>query len=378
MRRRFTLALSSLLAISAVMGVHFVRTAASSGVPDPWHQQTFANLFGVRGMSFPLVSNGYAISFLRDVSGPTKGRVHVARLSNGQVIELPFWIQGVAAIHIDSAAVTPRGDRLLLVGEYTLDPEGVYLLNGLTRLPMQPDHVNKLQSVVNFLADIALDNSRPAQVKQLDVTPERVCTIDGSTTWILGQDWPKESQATDGLQDYHLLRHYSSDGTLIASFVSRTSVSGFPVPLNYHTSASSHVGFMSCAGSSIGLLLGRPGALFWAMLNQDTGVLQQQIIRAPKALVPTGVALISTDAAYVSFGTRPRVNEPRIPGTWFSRPVSLYVLRPQNGTWGLDRITDPDRGQTFSVVLGHDGASLVHLLGPTVPKDDPTVYWTTP
>jgi hypothetical protein len=238
----------------------------------------------------------------------------------------------------------------------------------------------------NFIVEMA-SGRVVSRIELGAYTAERMCVDGSGGIWTFGQQWADEIRHAS--RNYPLVRHYSpsgheeNSGPLLQrsdltslTFMPKRGVHSGELA-NYHNApATGGSAFLACGDESVAVLVRTSPTIFvwWERaLQSDTAV--KELVRNPKGLAPTGMALFGRGEAYASFGM---LTHDVTPSRWFAAPVGLYRLDLQNpvmATWNrADAATD--EGSTFSVLLGRDGRSLVHLRGTTPPRSDPTVFWT--
>lgn len=338
-----------LLGCAAASG--FAQAGGRVGRDLPPLQKALPDAVGRKG-TLPIVSNGYLLSYARTIRSRGSQAIFLTPLRTGKTLALPFWLPGASSIRLDGGAVSSAGD-VLLAGSYVRARAG---------------------AEANFVARVDR-RGRVLSVKDLgDYTPERLCAAGDGTFWTLGQVWSREKVAPSagGPGDYALLRQYSADGALKGSYLSR-SLLPRGVVLNYRARMpQARSAFLRCGDHSVAAYLGRGTRFFlWTEVNTATGEDRSWSVRTPPQATMTGLALLGEHTAYASFrpgGLYRLEMVPSRPARWTPVPAPAAGSA---ATAGGDRAA-------ASILLGRDGPNLVHLMGATSPRKDPTVYWSAP
>ncbi len=331
-------------AVSQPAGLNLPMPSQTAALPAPFDAEK----------SFPSVSNGFLVSFTRELTSP--GNVDLRDLSTLKGRTPPFWLSAASKISLYDAAVTSDKRSLVLAGTYTPSAGG---------------------SDVHFIAIQDLSTGKASLIKPAgDYVPLRVCAASDGTIWTLGQTQAEAQHIeVSPLPDYEMVRSYSLDGTMQGSFVPRSSQGTAPLNLQPFGRAFGsrletqqlNAARLSCGDRSVGVFIGRP-VNSWTEINLSGKTVQRWTIQPVPGATITGLALLGGNTVYASFSARGA-----------NRSVlSLHrlSLSGDRGEW----VQVADRGpadKTFAVLLGRDGSALVHLRGVRTPNNT-TLYWSTP
>jgi hypothetical protein len=319
------------------------------------------------GRTFPIVSHGYLLSHARTIHQAGARSIFLTALATGLETSLPFWLPGAARIRVESADVTPAG-QVLVAGSYQ-------------RSAAEDDGVN-------FVARVDRRGHVLAVHDLGGYTPERICAAEDGTYWTLGQEWALERQVAqrEVQGGYALLRHYAASGVPKAQYFPRSSLPVGRV-LNYHTHApGAQWAFLRCGDASVGAYLGSGRASFlWTEVSPQTGETQHWRVHNLVGARITGLVLLAEHTAYASFGPagvyRLEPASPRPAGR--HRVGAFWPVPTQPARWAPLASDAADAGAPHgiaeaSILLGRDGASLVHLSGTRSPRSEPVLHWSDP
>jgi len=341
-----------LLGLSATPTLAF-SDPPGAGLPSPSQSAAFPNAFS-KAASFPTVSNGVLISYVREISAPTA--IVVDDISTRQSATTSFWIAEASSVSLIDAAVTADKQFLVLVGSY------VPLAGGAD---------------VPFITTQNLTNGQVSLIKPAgDYVPVRVCAANNGTLWTVGQT---EAELTH-LQltpqpEYQMVRSYSLEGTLLHSFVPRSSQGSAPLTLLPRARSYGYrlgnltPAKLSCGDNSVGLFVGYP-AYSWNEIDLKSNTVQHWRVPPSSMASITGLTLLGSHTVYASFSLRSD-------NKWVLTLHRLVLSPDYTGSWvKVEDKAGPDE-KGFSVLLGRDGSSLVYLRGARTPSNA-TLYWSTP
>jgi hypothetical protein len=336
------------------------------GLLAPWQQYSSQAAFSVslrnQGVTFPIAGGGYLLSTARVFAPGNAASIVLTLLATGQQISLPFALNSASAIRIEAGAISDSG-TVLLAGSYSGSPNGVELLKAFAHAP-------GVSGIKNFVAEVAT-TGRVLQTTDLgDYTPERICGSPDGTLWTLGQRWPEEAHKGQP-QNYMLIRHYGPSGTLINSYLSRSSVTKGITPSYHAKEPSARQAFLACGDSTVAAYVGTaPVGALWVEIDPATQAVQILRARNPEGAILTGLVLLSPHTAYASFGTPSPSEKLSASG----QRSGLFQLVPASTSASWHLVPRANSSTVFSILLGRQGSSLVHLLGPKSPTADPRVY----
>ena len=358
LRSRHLLLIATPFAALCFVGIPitgFSQTIAQNSLPLPSQQQSFPGAFAT-GRVFPVIANGYLLSFNRTITPGKSGSIYLTALANGQQATVPLQIPGAAKIRIESGTVSTDG-TIVVAGSYGLSANST--------------------SDVNFIAKLGLSGSMAGVFNLLDYTPERVCSESDGSIWTLGQVWADEDSGNSG---YSLLRHYNSSGALVAQYFPRSLMPMQP-KVNYHARvAGRNYAFLECGASSVAAYVGKGTAGFlWFEVDLNSGTTFAWTVAAPVGGVINGIVLLSEHTAFASVNTGGlyRLTAGASGATTWT-PVPITVPAASGGT-----TTIFSGANAISTLLGHDGTNLSYLKGPLTPivgqsdpQGDTTIYWS--
>jgi hypothetical protein len=340
-----------IVAIIATIGVwtNTLPSALGADLQAP-PQKIFPGAFG-NNRTFPIVSNGYLLSYRRTVIDNNAPVIFVTSLASGQTVQLPFWIPGAWEISLENGSVNSSG-HVALAGSYSTSPSDI--------LSASPD-----ARATNFLAKVDRRGRVVALYDLGQYTAERTCAANDGSVWTFGQVFPMELQHN---LSYNMIRHYSPDGSLLDSYFSRSSLVNRRI--QYHAQREGGIwASLYCGASSIGAYIGSgSGSFLWIEIDPSTGTTETWTVSTTPYPRILGMALSSKHSLYAGFGSG-----------------GLYRLSLDSGgsaTWEpasstLAANTSAPTGSSF-VLLGRDGPSLVYLMNNPAPGTDPTLYWSGP
>jgi hypothetical protein len=348
-RLHFVLALALLLGLagSAFSQPTFLLPASSQ-------KAAFPGAFD-KGRSFPAVSNGFLISFTREINAP--GGIVLNNLSTAQDSRPLFWLPGASKITLQDAAVTPDKRFLLLTGTFTPELQG----NDAPFIAAQELSTGKVSVIT------------PAG----DFVPVRVCATADNTIWALGQTQAEIQHIEVTPQpEYEMVRNYALDGTLRNSFVPRSSQGALPINLlalgrafGRRLGTNITPAKLSCGDRSVGVFVGFP-VHSWSEIDLKNKTVQQWKLKPLPNAAMTGLALLGSNTVYASFAARAGNGRPVL-------TLSKLTLTPnQSGEW-LPVVDKSPPGQNVSVLLGRDGTSLVYLRGRRN-QANTMLFWSKP
>ena len=370
-----------LLSVGAVAAVG--QTGMSLPLPSPVRSVSLPSAFTVNAdLSTTIVSNGYAVSHAWIVYPGKPESIYLTSLKSGQQtnLSLPGWLDAGSVIRLEAVSLTPSG-QVVLAGTSLRSTE-TDDINNFVASPTYFERTVKGVDVHNFVAEIDMQGNTISQIDLGTYTPERVCTAADGTLWTLGQIWAQEPlnpKLRSG--DYSLLRRYNAAGKLVGSYLPQSSILGKEFMRDYHENSRSPA-FLICGNDSVAVYLSAAPLIssVWAEVVLQSGEYSQVLVRTPRQMEATGLALLGTNAGYASFA--PSMRGGVFPAKWGHLPpgpAGLYrlVLGPQYAEW--QPIQPADQTELISRLLGHDGTYLVHLEATGAGLDSPpTVYWTSP
>lgn len=351
-QRPFMVFLALLIALA---NTPFKAFSQSAGVSLSMPSQTvvFPNAFDT-GKSFPTVSNGFLISFTREMASP--GGILLTNIGTSKEVSPGFWLSEASKILLYDAAVTPDKQFLLLAGTYTPSAGG---------------------ADVPFIATQNLASGKSSVVNPTgDYVPVRVCGTSDGTIWSLGQTQAEILHIEVTQQpEYAMVRNYSLNGSLRGSFVPRSSQGTLPINLlPLGRAFGNKIGTnitpakLSCGDTSVGVFVGFP-VHSWSEIDTRSKIVQQWQLKPLPHSTMTGLVLLGGNTVYASFATAAPQGR--------TLSLSRLTLSPDHsGEW--TQVADNGAADKhFSVLLGRDGPALVYLRGKRGPTNT-TLYWSTP
>jgi hypothetical protein len=327
------------LVLLLLADVHSGVAQRTSVSPGPPFTQTEVPGISTGRRTLPTVSNGYIVSFSREASATTPNSIVLTSLSTGhrQTIQLDL---KQPETFVEDAAVGTAGVALL-VGSYLRARDG---------------------EVANFLAALDPNGLASFSIELGSYAPERVCGAVDGTIWTLGQEWPKEQDTPN--EDYALLRHYTADGALAASYLMRSTLPR-DIAVNFHNNGVVTPAFLSCGAQSVGVYTAVEGVGYWIELPFDSTVPQVWVVTAPTPSRVTGLSLVGQHAVYASI--------------IHQQKRELYTLTLQEGHEAMwtPVVTSVASDKSFTRLLGRDGSALVYA-GTGAEPGDRVLKWTQP
>lgn len=305
--------------------------------------------------SFPTVSNGFLISFVREINAP--GGVVLNNLNTTKISSPLFWLPGASKITLQDAGVSPDRRLLLLTGMYTPQIQG---------------------DDVPFIAAQELSTGKVSVINPAgDFVPVRVCATADNTIWALGQTQAEIQHVEVTPQpEYGMVRNYALDGTLRNSFVPRSSQGTLPINLlplgrafGRRLGTNITPAKLSCGDRSVGIFVGFP-VHSWSEIDLTSKTVQQWKLKALPNTAMTGLTLLGTNTVYASFAARAANGKPVL-------TFSKLTLAPNHSGEWLPVVDKSPPGETASVLLGRDGTSLVYLRGRRN-QANTTLFWSKP
>jgi hypothetical protein len=251
---------------------------------------------------------------------------------------MEFWITTAKLIRLEDVDITPGG-HVVIAGSYVRNSD---------------------DNTINFIAEVdAL--GRIVRITELaGYTPEKICVSAEGSVWSMGQDWEQENVGGD----YDILRHYSRDGSLLHSMLSRSSLR-VDMLLDLHSyrqRATSDVGTsgLACSGESAGMYIA--AASLWVQADPNSGRPRRWKVTHISHSMVTGLA-IAGGKVYASVAMR---------GTSMSPLRAVYeLLLNNNGTGQWSRVAAGVRSSGAPMVLlGRDQQELV--FSSLIPEDGST------
>jgi hypothetical protein len=275
-----------LAGVLAYLAFHSMVAGWAQGpTPAAWKEAIFPAVFTPSGRSFPRMSNGYFVALPRTLAiNRASATIAVTPSSGGQGLLVPFSLNAASSVaskvRLEDAAVAPSGS-LVLAGSYGRPDGPVTVTQG-------------------FLTVIDLNGAVKSTIPTGDFTPERVCASSDGTFWTLGQEEVKEGRQN---LKYNMLQHYSIAGTMIGSYLPRSSLHAVRLPMNLHFhEATASVAFLACGPQSVGAYIGTAATWFEVALPSGNTV-QWPITRPSADQLITGIALLGTHAVYATVGS---------------------------------------------------------------------------
>jgi hypothetical protein len=336
---------TTLVATGSICATMFVLTRAQATspatLPAPWKQLPLPAFTMAR--AFPIISNGRLLSFPRTLAMDGSTVITLWDLSSGGSSQLALSAPSLSRITVHAMAIT-AAQTLLVAGSYEENQDSS-IRNGLLSFDM----------LGHLLAFVDLGG----------YTPQRMCTSQDGSIWLVGQAWNQELSANGGA--YSLLQHYASDMTLESSYLPRTGLpSARTIDLNPPGRVFGHdgtVGFLSCGVSSVGFFLGTPFSL-WTEVSSGGIVKQLQLSHMPGSSM-TGLLLAQPATVYATFA--------------IASHQRLYTLVPTsstNASWEPMGTYNPDTAQRIHII-GEDQNSVVYITGSVSPPGlSTTLYWS--
>jgi hypothetical protein len=295
--------------------------------------------------SVPKLSSGTLISFERWLSSATN--IMLDDIHTGLTRTSAFWLPQAKHVLLYDAALTADKRSLVLAGTYSPSGGG---------------------TDVDFLGVSDQASGKVFVISLGDYVPERVCIASDGSIWTLGQTTPEvEHVETSPQPAYDMVRSYRLDGTLLGSFLTRSSQGSRALdlrPSGHAFGNQVHQAKLSCGDQSVGVFIGQP-VFSWSEINLSTKTIQQWTID-PTGSVMTGLALLGPNTVYASFG---------------GKSAGLFKLELHSGLIRGKWNPVGDHGPAsnpFASLLGRDGPALVHYRGTQRPTNALTLYWSTP
>jgi len=304
--------------------------------------------------SFPVVSNGYILSFGRTVTPQNGATIQVTSLA-GIDLQVPFAPPGNAHIAmLTRASMTAAGD-LVVAGQSAGS-------NGTTGFVVEQSLGGKISSAINTGSYI----------------PTQVCSAADGTIWTLGQV-PSIESLSVGSDRTALLRAYGVDGVLKGSYLPRNSLpQGSPAPLNLFPESRTFAGlstraFLSCGDNTVGSYIGAPFNL-WTEVTMGNGKVQQWSVAPISSYQASGGALKGARLSGLVL-----LSQNRVYGSWEFMDGSrgLYKLK-FNSADSLTWVPVSLPSDQIAKLLGRDGGSLIYVTGAASPRNNPSLNWGTP
>jgi hypothetical protein len=326
------------------------QSASQTAPPAAQKQLTLDGAFSTE-RTFPVISNGYLISFSRVGASGNPISIVLHSLQTGNQQQILFSLPNASKVTLLDAAVSTGFNGIVVAGSYLLSGAGEE-----QAFLGQVDFFGTVTSIVPLGA----------------YTPERVCAASDSTYWTFGQQLSDEGSIGTG-NSYDMIRNYALDGSLKRSYLLRAALS--PAVLDFHPAGAVfgygvNLAALSCGSSSVGVYLGNP-VRTWFEVSYKTGQSKQSIIKALPGSVMTNLTLTSPGSVYASFALPPRNSGANSgPGLYL---LSLGSAGP--GSWA--KLPDSQDVPIPSRLLGQDNGQLVYLTGQSKPVT-PVLYWSQP
>jgi hypothetical protein len=331
------------------------QTVRARGVVSaPVKQMQFASAFSA-DRTFPVVSNGYLVSFSRIITPGSPSNVVLTSLTTGEDLRVSLSIPGASKYVLEDAALTPDL-RLLAVGSYAKSadgaPQGIVATMDLTGKVISTAQMGR------FVAS-------------------HICAATDGTFWALGQEWERELQPAGS--SYPLLRNYTSEGSLKRSYFPSNELLDPRLDLRPRgTVFGPNVtdAYLACGITSVGVFVGLLDSWHWFEVQTQTGAAKHWTMKPVRDYRMTGLALVSERNAYASF----------VNGTGTGAKRGLYHLDASNDekiTWvrmAIRKAANSDQVEYPAVtLLGRQAPNnLVYLVGPARPLAGKRVlFWSS-
>jgi hypothetical protein len=222
--------------------------------------------------------HGFLWSVRRDVTKPEPDTIVLQPLTGGVQHSMSFWIPGSSETWLEDVAVT-QDHKIVVVGSFSRAGDSA-----------QNNYVSELDLQGHVLSTSTLG----------EYEPERVCSANDGTLWMVGQVWAAEIQG----RSYTILRNYSAGGVLLRSYLDRNELPA--VDLNLSARLSQQGGtharvLLACGAQSVGAYVG--SAFTWVEVRLSDYSEHVWWVKAPAKGVMriTGLALLGEHVVYASF-----------------------------------------------------------------------------
>jgi hypothetical protein len=294
------------------------------------------------GRTYPVVSNGYLLSFMRiNISGPGIPIV-VYPLSNQTRQDLSFTSMGTRTTIADMAVTVNQ--QLLVAGTYT------------TVVSSQE------ASSAHFIAQVDMKGNALNTFNLGQYDAERICATGDGTFWTLG---PTTDSTGTNDANAGMLRHYGSDGTLRQSYLPASSLPNPQGGLNLHAAGTLFgvkypQAFLGCGPSTVGVYIGAPENI-WVEVDQATGASRQWTVPDSSNVQMTSMVLASKHLAYASVAARGL--------------IALTVDDGGGSSWSAVPEAPGNATPVVGAILGTDKGSVVYARGAQAKPGDRPLYW---
>jgi hypothetical protein len=329
-------------------------SAQAVSLPAPSHQNTFSNAFVPNLTTFPRISNGFLWSVRRELTKPEPDALVLDPLEGGPRQSISFWIPGASEIWVEDVAIA-QDHSIIVVGSLSRPDDQV-----------QHSYLSRLDFQGRVLSTVTLGAYEP----------EKVCSTDDGTLWMVGQSLADEMQGIS----YTMLRNYSIDGKLLHEYLNRKDlpVQDLNLSARLAKQGSDHARlFLACGAGVVGTYIG-PGHT-WAQVHLSDYSARFWWVKPPAkdtrskgTMRVTGLALLDEGNIYASFTPS---DDQRFPPQW-----SLYKLdvgQGHTGTW-IPAVPEGTADVGSQTIIGSDGANIVFSRRLDLPSDTHVLLWTKP
>jgi hypothetical protein len=327
--------------------------------PADWKHRAYPDAFNLDERTFPIISNGYLVSFRPRIVHPVPSdSIHLDDLATGVSRDIALSAGDGYPGWVNDVVVTPKPKQSVLVA-------------GSVGESKDPTNTN-------FLEILDITGRKISSIQLGSYEPYRICATADGTFWSLGTDLKAEEAG----KSYDVVRNYDSAGRLIGAYLSRQTI---PVALlNWSrgaqdSDAPAGVTALQCDQSKVGIYVG-PAKTWYQISLADHRLASWRIKLPGGRVVFTGLGFVKNEI-YASYRLLPSPNAPS-PNVPFEHGV--YLLRFGEGltaSWEPLPGTIAPYSEPGSIarLVGSDSESLVYIRYLAGVEDwRHTLFWSKP